>query len=49
MALPELFCQAMNATHIRDRIAVVEGDIDAFLEALMKDEQQRKLAELAPV
>jgi peptide chain release factor 1 len=29
--------------------AVVEGDIDAFLDALMKDEQQRKLAELAPV
>ncbi len=29
--------------------AVVEGDIDPFLDALMKDEQQRKLAELAPV
>ena len=29
--------------------AVVEGDLDPFLEALMKDEQQRKLAELAPV
>jgi peptide chain release factor 1 len=29
--------------------AVVEGAIDPFLDALMKDEQQRKLAELAPV
>ena len=29
--------------------AVVEGDLDPFLEALMKDEQQRKLQELAPV
>jgi peptide chain release factor 1 len=29
--------------------AVVEGGIDPFLDALMKDEQQRKMAELAPV
>jgi peptide chain release factor 1 len=29
--------------------AVVDGDLGEFTEALMKDEQQRRLAELAPV
>jgi peptide chain release factor 1 len=29
--------------------AVIEGALDPFLDALLKDEQQRKMAELAPV
>lgn len=33
---------------VHNLAAVVDGELDAFLEALGKDEQQRRLAELAP-